>query len=97
MIEQWRNVPRYEGRYQVSSFGAVRRVGGKMLKPSYYRGYARVSLGNKQRTVHRIVAEAFIGPLLPGIKVNHKDGNKGNNRIENLEYMTRREEEKRCK
>lgn len=42
----------------------------------------------KTKTVHRIIWEAFNGPLPKGMTINHKDGNKTNNRLDNLEIMT---------
>lgn len=58
-------------------------AGSKVSK----KGYARVNLNDKVHFVHRIVAEVFLGPA-GGLQVNHKDGNKTNNAVENLEYVT---------
>lgn len=55
------------------------------------RGYDRVSLGDKQYRIHRLVAEAFIPNPLNLPEVNHKDGNKKNNCVENLEWITHQE------
>lgn len=60
------------------------------------RGYLRVVCGGKLRSVHALVAEAFIGPRPSGLEVNHKDGDKRNNRPENLEYVTRSENMRHC-
>ena len=100
MSEQWRVVPSLLGRYEVSNRGRVRsfvtpRTSTNMLSVALTKeGYCRIVLQvakNLRRTmlVHRLVAEAFLGPTPDGQEVNHKDGDKTNNRPENLEYMTR--------
>jgi hypothetical protein len=102
--EIWRPAPEFEGWYEVSSLGRVRRSRpgkatfvGKVLRPGSRRknGYKTVYLrrrgDDKQREVHRLVAGAFIGPCPTGKEVNHLDGNPANNRAENLEYCTRAE------
>lgn len=70
--------------------------GGKVcqlfkMKPSLVCGYLRVSFCGKQRSVHRLVAEAFIKKNEDGkvYEVNHIDGNKLNNKVENLEWVTK--------
>src|SRR5690606_2407412 len=64
----------------------------KQLKPIYRNGYLSVTLCNdgKRRTfnIHRLVAENFIKPISLKNYVNHKDGNKKNNNIYNLEWVT---------
>lgn len=104
--EIWRDVPGFEGKYQVSNLGRVksldridsigRRRTGVLLKPWKERnGYRLVSImsGDKQRRyyVHRLVAETFIGPLPDGYEVNHKDEDKTNNTAGNLEYLTHKD------
>lgn len=101
MEEVWKSI--FDGWYAVSNFGRVKRVmeshGGRsnfIRKPSINsRGYANVCLGINGRQIvekiHRLVAEAFIGPKPNGFEVNHKDGNKLNNRVQNLEYVTHAE------
>ncbi len=97
--EEWRDVFGYEDLYQVSNYGRVMRIGGgkgaqpgRILKDSKSERYSRIELSKNNRTrsysVHRLVLEAFIGLSLEGHEVNHKDGNKRNNRLENLEWVT---------
>ena len=64
---------------------------GHELRPWLYGKYLAVGLygGRVKQNVHRLVAEAFHGPCPDGCEVNHKDGDKLNNRPENLEYVTR--------
>jgi AraC-like DNA-binding protein len=91
----------YEGCYEVSCWGRVRSVHptrGKMLKPTFDRGYIRVSLCKNAQpfsiSVHKIVAAAFIGPRpTPAHVINHIDAVKSNNHPENLEYVTKAENE----
>lgn len=96
--EWWLPVDGYPG-YEVSDLGRVRRVGRCVLSSDGYRlGYPSVQLCvNGKRTtlfVHRLVAAAFIGPCPSGLEVNHLDRDKTNNRSENLEYVTRSENER---
>lgn len=89
--------------YEVSDEGDVRRSApgrrtfvGKVLKPqlagSGYRFVCLVKGGkSSQRYVHRLVAAAFIGEAPADHEVNHRDGDKSNNHLDNLEYVTRSE------
>lgn len=95
--KEWRPVVGYEGPYEVSSDGDVRNVKtGREIKPCIDNiGYLRVSLSNgmirKHCKVHRLVAMAFIKNPEAKEQVNHKDGVKINNNLENLEWATRSE------
>lgn len=89
--------PCLSGVYEVSDTGLVRRRepprAGRLLSQSLVSGgYWRVSacVNGRELTcpVHRLVAEAFLGPCPPGMCVNHKDGCKQNNYPSNLEYVT---------
>lgn len=87
----WKPVIGYEGLYEVSDFGAVRRVGGKTLKPkTESNGYRRYHLSKKgvDKTIlaHRIVAMAFIENPFGHKTVNHINEDKSDNRVENLEW-----------
>lgn len=97
--EQWRSVVGYEGWYEVSNHGRVRRMKsyrstfvGRILKLGINRGYLRVVLSRggsiKGARVHQLVTAAFIGPCPDGKEVNHIDGDKTNNYVSNLEYLT---------
>ena len=98
MNEFWLPVPGFERRYIVSTKGQVKRLFGSrgpgLLKPTEQR-YLRVTLSNDGgkraiRDVHRLVAQAFLGDH-KGLVVNHKDGDRYNNSLENLEWITQRE------
>jgi len=99
--EHWLPVVGYEGWYEVSDLGRVRRKmdGPKSTVGRIRRlhlngyGYFAVQLsakgGRKTRHVHRLVAEAFLGKIPPGHEVNHISGVKTDNRLSNLEVVTR--------
>jgi hypothetical protein len=98
--EEWLPVREFPDHYEVSSLGRVRNVGtyhrsftGKIKKPNIARnGYPMYMLSFKSRyhmrLAHRLVADAFLGPIPEGMQVNHKDGNKANCRLDNLEIVT---------
>lgn len=103
-IEVWKDIPEYEGLYQVSNLGNVRSLNynktGKanILKtPVNPRGYARVNLSlyKKQKVskVHSLVARAFLKHKPCGMKivVDHIDNNPLNNNLYNLQLITQRE------
>lgn len=99
MEEIWKDVLGYEGLYWVSSLGEIKSVyrPGK-IKKQYIakRGYLSTTLTSngktRTKTVHTIVAEAFLGPKPgPGYEVDHIDGDRFNNRADNLEWVTKRE------
>lgn len=90
MTEQWKDIPGFEGRYEVSNAGGYRNSKtGRVLKSTPYSNrYLRMVLGaGNTFLAHRLVAMAFI----PGdwnLQVNHKNGDRADNRAENLEWVT---------
>lgn len=101
MLEEWRPITGWEGLYEVSHRGRVRSVGkgkgrrppGRVLCQRYNRdGYLRVRLTRNRQEwnpyVHALVLAAFVGPRPIGHDIDHKNGDRGDNRLENLEYVT---------
>ena len=94
MAEPWIVIKGYDGLYLVNDEGQVwSQRAGRLLKPGIAsNGYPTVALGRgNTRTLHSLVADAFLGPRPPGKEVRHKDGVRTNPRLSNLEYGTRRE------
>ncbi len=93
MIE-WRVIPNTCGLYEVSNSGLVRRVDRNRLRSTspQSNGYLRVNLSINGKAIHRmvhsIVASVFLGERPEGFQVNHKNGDKSDNRVENLEYLS---------
>lgn len=110
MSEVWKDIPDFEGSYQVSNIGRVRSVDrvvickdgrvrkykGKVLKPSIGNsGYEQVMLyddNGYNKSVHRLVLETFKPHVnMSSLEVNHMDGDKLNNHLTNLEWVTGRD------
>jgi hypothetical protein len=93
--EIWADIAGYEGLYQVSNLGRVRRDGRIKTQSEDRGGYLTVWLSKHSKMkcakVHRLVAGAFIENPEEKRTVNHIDGDKKNNRIENLEWATHSE------
>ena len=94
--EQWKVIAQFPN-YEISNYGRVRRVWKNHTKLKKTRlnecGYEIIHLSkdgtNKHRPIHRLVAVAFIDNPNNLPEVNHIDGNKENNRVDNLEWVTR--------
>lgn len=94
-MEIWKDIKGYEGLYQVSSKGRIKNRHGKLRKLNNLNGYQTIYLyknnKGKNKYVHRLVAQAFIDNYSENLDVNHKDFNRSNNNVENLECVTRGE------
>jgi len=82
-------------RYRKSRGDLLALIKGKILKPVDYFGYQKVTLRNNNKSqnyrIHRLVATAFIPNAKDKPFINHKDGSKKNNSVDNLEWATRQE------
>jgi hypothetical protein len=101
--EQWRPIRRFEHYYEVSNLGRIRSIGtgqgrrtGRLINGWLNNhGYRHVELQVNNRgiavLVHVLVTEAFLGPCPIFKEIDHIDGNKRNNVVSNLRYVTRSE------
>lgn len=97
MTEEWKWVKGYEGLYQISNLGRLksfhRCADGKICSVKNKTGwYLTIGLSDKYgyketMRIHVLVAKAFIGEIPKGYHVHHKDGNKQNNKVNNLEII----------
>jgi len=109
MSEEWKDIEMTDGVYQVSTLGQIRRSKevhgpgskstyvGKLMKPEVdTHGYLRLRLKRKKLRfrIHRLVAAAFIPNPENKPSINHKNGDKQDNRVENLEWCTTDENNK---
>lgn len=94
--KQWKDIPGYEGIYQISEYGDIKCK--KILKGSIsIKGYPCVHLCTNCITkwffIHRLVATVFISNSNMALEVHHKDGNKLNNHYSNLEWISKKDHE----
>lgn len=98
MIEIWKNIKGYEGIYELSNYGILHCLPRKYVNDRYTfgnksdSGYMTVTLSyNKNKVfkrMHRLVWETFVGQIPEGYDVHHINGNKLDNRLENLELLS---------
>lgn len=93
MQEIWKDIKGYEGLYKISNYGRIINKNNKVKNIGVYKnGYLYLDLykNNKRqkKLVHRLVAEIFLENKNNLPEVNHIDGNKQNNRVDNLEWCT---------
>lgn len=100
--EEWRAVVGYEGLYEVSTLGRVRRPSGRMLTTHINsEGYVELTVRvwnretqtfkSRSARVHALMLEAFVGPRPDGCVSRHLNGVRTDNRVENLAWGTHRE------
>ena len=96
MKEIWKDIPGYEGLYQASNLGRIKKIWKtkeSIMKPALQKeGYLRLGLfkngKRKSYQLHRLIALCFVENKENKKYVNHKDGNKQNNNADNLEWVT---------
>ncbi len=90
MLEIWKEVKGFEKHYLVSTLGRVKSIKtDRILKQSLGSdGYLKLNLSGKTKRVHRLVGETFLINEKNKDTINHKDKNRLNNNLDNLEWMT---------
>lgn len=82
----------HKGYFVNIETGDIYGLRGQLLKPcKTHNGYYTVTLGNKRYKVHRLVLSTYTQISGEGLQVNHKDGDKSNNKASNLEWCTAKE------
>ena len=98
-MEIWKDIKGYKDLYQISNLGRIKSLyalhNGKILKPQKQKnGYFTIDLHRngkfKRKTIHKLVAEAFIPNVNNYKYINHKDSDISNNKADNLEWCTQK-------
>lgn len=95
--EEWRDVPGHEGKYQASNNGGIRNIktGRTLVGGAIPTGHRHIGMWiNGKRVniyIHQLVMLAFVGKPPDGMEINHKNGKPSDNRLDNLEYVTHRQ------
>ena len=97
MVNIFKDIKGYEGRYQINEYGEVKSLGRqkgavyckeRILRPDIVSGYKRYRLCKNDKTerlfAHRLVYQTFVGEIKEGLYIHHIDENKVNNHISNL-------------
>ena len=99
-IEIWKDIPNYEGLYLASTFGRIKNRRGKVLKPNKtIKGYYHITLYDscispKTFKLHRIIGLTFLHKPFDKNEINHKNGIKSDNNVENLEWCDKYENQR---
>jgi len=101
--EVWRVIPDFEGRYAASNLGRIAGLVNRASRPGWLirhpvpsgRGYLYVTITTSEQTytrgIHTLVLAAFVGIRPDGLIIHHRNNNQMDNRLENLEYVTPRQ------
>jgi len=88
VMEEWKTIKEYTN-YEASNLGKIRnKLTGVINEGGYNRRYLRCKLGGISHNIHRIIAQTWLDNPNKLPQVNHKNGNKHDNRVENLEWCT---------
>ena len=90
-LDDWRMITSSGYIVQLEQRGSSREAGAVWLPSKNNQGYRLLHVGNKNKKVHRLVWETFKGPIPDGMHVDHINGDRADNRIENLRVATQSE------
>lgn len=106
---RWKPIPGFAGIYEISETGEIVRIATHGQQPKAIRrivrsykknGYLAITIQFHQKRerlyVHRLMYETFRSPIPSGLEINHRDGNRENNRLDNLELVTRSDNMLHC-